>query len=134
VFHPVFIAFRYKILSTNSLPRFILVHDVVFQVQYNVHYSFGTGALLDMQTKQQSLFIQAVHNVLIVVAIYLSIWLSGLQDTARRWTLLICLFAVWGAFLLGRSSGQRHVASPGWAWGFVALLIMAVGLLLRFSA
>src|SRR5437762_214924 len=87
----------------------------------------------DMQTKQRGLFLQVVHNAMIVVAIYLSIWLSGFHDSARRWTLLICLFGVWGAFLLGRCSGQRHVASPGWAWG-VVLLIIAVGLLLRFSA
>jgi hypothetical protein len=105
-----------------------------------------------MQNKQRNLIIEAVRNVLIVFAIYLSIWLSGFHDTDRRWSLLICLFGVWGAFLLGRSSGpraraassisdnvgedemaQRRVASPDWAWGAVALLIIAVGLLVRFS-
>jgi len=103
-----------------------------------------------MQTKQRSLIIEAVRNVVIVVAIYMSIWLSGFHDTDRRWTLLICLFGMWGAFLLGRSSGprvraaaninvaegemsQRRVALPDWAWAAAALLIVAVGLLIRFS-
>jgi hypothetical protein len=104
-----------------------------------------------MQTKSRNLIIDAVRNVLIVVAIYLSIWLSGFYDTNRRWTLLICLFGLWGAFLLGRSSAPRvRVApngsdivetettqpriAPNWAWGAVAFLIIAVGLVLRFSA
>ena len=117
------------------------------------HLGVRHGSITDMQTKQRSLIIDTIRNVLIVVAIYLSIWLSGFHDTGRRWTLLICLFGLWGAFLLGRSSGsrlraacnasgnvaepemaQRRAGSRDWAWGAVALLIVAVGLILRLSA
>ena len=30
-------AFRYKLLWTNNVPRFILFHDLLFYVQYDVH-------------------------------------------------------------------------------------------------
>jgi hypothetical protein len=105
-----------------------------------------------MQTKPRDLIKDAVRNVLIVIAIYLSILLSGFHDTSRRWTLLICLFGLWGAFLLGLSSTprvraasagnnaveaetvRRGMASINRAWGAVVLLIIAVGVVLRFSA
>src|SRR5690349_5807780 len=108
---------------------------VLVRLEYKKVQAHVNGSTTDMTTKQPSVIIEAVRSVLIVSAIYLSLWLSGFHDTSRRWILFTCLFGVWTAFLLGRSSisrvhrgsdlgndfgeaqaRQRQAASPGWAW------------------
>ena len=86
-----------------------------------------------------------------VFGFYLTLWLANLHDPSARWMLLVCLFAVWLSFVIGRSVAnriaKRRDAGQGEAgavergispivWGFVGMnvLMLSLGLLLRFTA
>jgi len=106
-----------------------------------------------MKTPRSGILVELVCTVLSVSTIYGTIWLSGFQDTPRRWTLFVCLFGIWFSFILGRSVAARAVAPciggdsmPGdepprrnRVWGMAGsvgmmVVMLVVGLVLRLTA
>ena len=102
-----------------------------------------------MKTPRSKIFVELVCAVLSVSAIYLAIWLTGFQDTARRWTLLVSLFGIWLSFNIGRSVASRAVKTntgkgampieqprPSSVWGVTCMigLMLVIGMILRLTA
>ncbi len=102
-----------------------------------------------MKTQRSKIFVEVVYAVLSVWAIYFAIWLTGFHDTARRWTLLVSLFGIWGSFCIGRSVGSRGVrtntaessarveqprSSGVWGVASMVAIMLVIGVILRLTA
>ena len=115
------------------------------------------GAPFDIETKRlmnsakRKLLVQLACSAGALWAMYLTLWLANLHDTSRRWMLLVCLFAVWLSFNLGRSVGlrakrregtnqsesqERGLSLASVIWSFIGTIsiMLSLGLLLRLTA
>jgi len=104
-----------------------------------------------MKTTRSKVLVELACSVGVVWAIYLTLWIANIHETSRRWTLFVCLFAVWLSFNLGWSIGRRAerweganqrqsqemgVSLARVVWSFVAMvgIMLSLGLVLRVTA